>query len=158
MTSINLRNTHHKTSKRIFTTAFLVMIALSPEIKAGNLERITIKSDDERHEFNVEVMRKSHERASGLMHRDHLDQDAGMLFDFKRQLIARMWMRNTLIPLDMLFIHEDGEIINIRQNTIPHSQEILSSNIEVRYVLEINGGLSEKLGIKPGDQMELLKP
>ena len=158
MTSINLRNTHHKTSKRIFTTAFLVMIALSPEIKAGNLERITIKSDDERHEFNVEVMRKSHERASGLMHRDHLDQDAGMLFDFKRQLIARMWMRNTLIPLDMLFIHEDGEIINIRRNTIPHSQEILSSNIEVRYVLEINGGLSEKLGIKPGDQMELLKP
>ena len=134
------------------------MIALSPEMKAGNLEHITIKSDDERHEFNVEVMRKSHERARGLMHRDHLDQDAGMLFDFKRQLIARMWMRNTLIPLDMLFIHEDGEIINIRQNTIPHSQKILSSTIEVRYVLEINGGLSEKLGIKPGDQVELPKP
>jgi uncharacterized membrane protein (UPF0127 family) len=81
-----------------------------------------------------------------------------MLFDFKRQLIARMWMRNTLIPLDMLFIHEDGEIINIRQNTMPHSQEILSSTSEVRYVLEINGGLSEKLGIKPGDQVELPKP
>ena len=77
-----------------------------------------------------------------------------MLFDFKRQLIARMWMRNTLIPLDMLFIHEDGEIINIAQNTVPYSQEILSSTSEVRYVLEINGGLSEKLGIKPGDQVE----
>ena len=58
----------------------------------------------------------------------------------------------------MLFIHEDGEIINIAQNTVPYSQEILSSTSEVRYVLEINGGLSEKLGIKPGDQVELPKP
>ena len=57
--------------------AFLAMIALSPEVKAGNLKRITIKSDGERHEFNVEVMRKSHERARGLMHRDHLDQGRG---------------------------------------------------------------------------------
>lgn len=158
MTSINLRFVHHTATKRLFTMAFLAMIALSPAVKAGNLERVVIKSEGVRHAFNVEVMRKSHERARGLMHRDHLDRDAGMLFDFKRQLIARMWMRNTLIPLDMLFVHEDGEIINIAHNTVPHSEEILSSTREVRYVLEINGGLSEKLGIKAGDQMELPKP
>lgn len=134
------------------------MMLFSPFLQAQNLEHIAITSDGTRHEFKVEIMRKSHERARGLMHRKYLAPDAGMLFDFRRQMIARMWMRNTFIPLDMLFIHEDGTVINIAHNTVPHSEEILSSTSEVRYVLEINGGLSNELGIEAGDRMELPKP
>ncbi len=134
------------------------MTVFPANLKAENLEHIAITSDGTRHEFKVEVMRKSHERARGLMHRRYLADDAGMLFDFGRQVIARMWMRNTYIPLDMLFVHEDGKIVNIARNTVPHSEKILSSTTEVRYVLEINGGLSEKLGIEAGDRVALPKP
>lgn len=158
MTSINLRFIHHPTINALFALVTLVSLAFTGPLHAQDFEQITIVSDDSRHEFRVEVMRKSQDRARGLMYRKHLDQDAGMLFDFGRQLTARMWMRNTYIPLDMIFIHENGEIINIAANTVPHSEEILSSAGNVRYVLEINGGLSAKLGIKAGDRVELPKP
>lgn len=158
MTSIFLRNIHHTAINGLVTMIFFAMMVFSSPLRAENLERVVIISDGTHHEFKVEIMRKSHERARGLMYRKHMDHDAGMLFDFGRQLTARMWMRNTFIPLDMLFVQEDGKIINIAQNTVPHSEEILSSISEVRYVLEINGGISEKLGIKAGDHIELPKP
>lgn len=158
MTSINLRFIHHTTITGLFVLGVVASGLFSGPLYAQTTELITIVSDDSRHEFRVEIMRKPQERARGLMYRKHLDPDAGMLFDFGRQLTARMWMRNTYIPLDMLFVHENGKIINIAENTIPHSEEILSSTENVRYVLEINGGLSAKLGIEAGDRLELPKP
>lgn len=118
---------------------------------------VSIETPTARHEFKVEIMRTAEDRARGLMYRMHMDTDHGMLFDFGSTVIARMWMKNTYIPLDMLFIRTDGTISNIARNTIPHSTEVLSSDGEVRYVLEINGGISDQLGISAGDVAKLPK-
>ncbi|HEX6979549.1 MAG TPA: DUF192 domain-containing protein, partial [Alphaproteobacteria bacterium] len=77
--------------------------------------------------------------------------DAGMLFDFKRDQPVSMWMRNTRIPLDMLFIARDGRIVNIAQRTVPFSEATIQSKGAVRAVLELNGGTAQRLGIRPGD-------
>lgn len=118
---------------------------------------ITVKTDATVHTFSVEVMRTAEDRARGLMHRKSLPEKNGMIFDFGRNVIARMWMKNTYIPLDMIFIRNDGTISNIERNTTPHSTEVLSSEGKVRYVLEINAGLSDQLGISRGDVVKLPK-
>ena len=118
------------------------------------LEPLTIVSGTTRHAFQVEVMRTPETRARGLMHRNHLPEDRGMLFDFGRIEPVAMWMQNTYIPLDMLFIRADGTIVRIAQRTEPLSTRSIHSGEPVLSVLEINGGLSEKLGIRAGDRIE----
>lgn len=116
---------------------------------------LVIVSGDERHPFTVEMAVTSEQRAQGLMFRRELAADAGMLFDFgKRPSRAAMWMKNTLIPLDMLFIAPDGRIESIAERTVPHSLESISSRGPVRAVLELNGGTVSRLGIEPGDRVE----
>lgn len=132
-----------------------VMIGAFPAIAADQQVPLTIRSTAASHIFHVEVMRTPEGRARGLMYRRQLDADAGMLFDFQEPQIARMWMKNTYIPLDMLFIRENGEIANIIKNTVPEALSVLSSEGKVRYVLELNGGTSERFGILPGDQVGL---
>lgn len=140
---------------RLFAVATLVLACALGNALAVRAEmtNLTIETETALHKFTVEVMRTPGERAKGLMHRKHLADDHGMIFDFGDTVIARMWMKNTFIPLDMLFIRPNGKITNIARNTVPHSTEILSSDGKVRYVLEINGGLSAKLGISAGDQI-----
>jgi len=87
------------------------------------------------------------------MHRRHLAPDHGMLFDFGETAPVAMWMRNTYIPLDMLFIRTDGEIANIAHDTVPHSEAVLASNGPVRAVLEVPAGTTRLLGIKAGDRV-----
>ena len=118
------------------------------------LETLSIVSGDKRHSFQVEVMRTGEQRARGLMHRRYLPADRGMLFDFQRVEPVAMWMENTFIPLDMLFIRADGTIARIAENTEPLSQRTIPSGEPVLSVLEINGGVSRTLGIKPGDRVE----
>jgi hypothetical protein len=79
--------------------------------------------------------------------------DAGMLFDFKQDQLIAMWMRNTRLPLDMLFIARDGRIVNVRERTVPFSEESIYSSGPVRAVLELNGGSAQRLGLKPGDRV-----
>jgi uncharacterized membrane protein (UPF0127 family) len=76
-----------------------------------------------------------------------------MLFDFKRDLNVTMWMKNTYIPLDMIFIRSDGRIHRIAENTVPESEQIIAAGGSVRAVLEVIGGTSRKLGIRPGDRV-----
>lgn len=121
---------------------------------ASALETLSIVSGDKRHGFQVEVMRTGEQRARGLMHRRYLPADRGMLFDFQRVEPVAMWMENTFIPLDMLFIRADGTIARIAENTEPLSQRTIPSGEPVLSVLEINGGVSRTLGIKPGDRVE----
>ncbi len=121
---------------------------------ASALETLSIVSGDKRHAFQVEVMRTAEQRARGLMHRRYLPADRGMLFDFARVEPVAMWMENTFIPLDMLFIRADGTIARIAENTEPLSQRTIPSGEPVLSVLEINGGVSRTLGIKPGDRVE----
>jgi hypothetical protein len=103
--------------------------------------------------FRVEVADDEAERAQGLMFRTQLDDDAGMLFDFHTPQQVSFWMRNTLIPLDMIFIRADGTIANIADNTEPYSETPIPSAGPVLGVLEIGGGLTQELGIKPGDKV-----
>ena len=125
---------------------------------AADTHDLAIETKTAVHTFTVEVMRTPAARARGLMHRRQLDRDAGMLFDFEGNVTARMWMKNTFIPLDMIFIRSDGTITNIAANTVPHSMEVLSSEGPVRYVLEINAGLSQEFGISAGDSVRLPLP
>lgn len=101
--------------------------------------------------FDVERADTPAARARGLMHRRHLPRWSGMLFIFPDERPVAFWMRNTLIPLDMLFVDARGVIRHIHPNAQPLDETPISSGVPVRFVLEINGGLSERLGIAPGD-------
>ena len=90
----------------------------------------------------------------GLMFRNKLAPDRGMIFPFETPRVASFWMRNTLIPLDMIFVRADGSIANIEANTVPYSEEPVMSAGPVDAVLEIAGGRSAELGLKPGDKVE----
>lgn len=117
------------------------------------LEALTIVSGDKRHNFQVEVMRNDQDRARGLMFRQSMPENHGMLFDFERDQMVSMWMRNTFIPLDMIFIFADGRIHRIEANTEPQNERTISSGVPVRSVLEVNAGVAARLGLKPGDRV-----
>lgn len=104
--------------------------------------------------FRVELADNDQSRARGMMFRTSMAPDAGMLFDFKQEQMASFWMRNTLLPLDMLFIRADGTILNIHQRAIPRDETGINSAGPVRAVLEVNGGTTARLGIKAGDKVE----
>ena len=116
-------------------------------------EDLTVTSATGEHRFAVEIADDSQERARGLMFRRSMPDGEGMLFDFGEEQPASFWMENTYIPLDMLFIKENGMVESIAERTTPLSRAGVPSKGPVRYVLEINGGLSDKLGIKPGDKV-----
>jgi uncharacterized membrane protein (UPF0127 family) len=106
-----------------------------------------------RHTFSVEVATTYEQLAQGLMYRRTLAADAGMLFDFGQTKPVSMWMKNTLIPLDMLFLAADGKVAGIAERAVPGSLATISSPGPVRGVLELNGGTAARLGIKPGDRL-----
>lgn len=115
-------------------------------------EPLTIQTlDGKKHEFTVELATTDAQRQQGLMYRKSMGQTNGMLFDFKMDREVTMWMRNTLIPLDMLFISKAGKIEHIHAGAVPRSESIISSRGAVRYVLELNGGSAKSFGIKTGD-------
>jgi uncharacterized protein len=119
----------------------------------SRLERFEIASSGQTRVFQVEVMRTAEEKARGLMFRQFLPEDRGMLFDFEREQPVSMWMRNTYIPLDMLFIKSDGVVHHIHERAQPLDETPISSRGDVRFVLEINGGAAAKLGLKAGDRV-----
>ncbi|MCJ2096805.1 DUF192 domain-containing protein [Methylobacterium sp. J-072] len=104
--------------------------------------------------FDVEVMRDDAGRSRGLMFRRHMAADHGMLFDFERTEPVTMWMKNTYLPLDMLFIRPDGIVSRVAADTEPLSTAIIPSGSPVSAVLELNAGTAAKLGIQAGDRVE----
>ena len=100
--------------------------------------------------FNVEVADDPGERAEGLMFRQSMPKFSGMLFVYESAQPVAFWMRNTLIPLDMLFFDGTGKLEAIKVNATPHDETPIPGGDDIRYVLEINGGLSRELGIEPG--------
>ncbi|WP_428246809.1 DUF192 domain-containing protein [Ferrovibrio sp.] len=104
--------------------------------------------------FRIELANTDASRSRGMMFRSQMAPDAGMLFDFFTEQPASFWMRNTLIPLDMIFIKADGTILNIHQRAIPHDETSINSAGPVRAVLEVNGGTAARLGIKAGDRVD----
>jgi uncharacterized membrane protein (UPF0127 family) len=113
-----------------------------------------ITSNGSKHNFLVEVARTEEEKKIGLMFRKTLAKNAGMLFLYKREALRLMWMKNTFIPLDILFIDKNGVIKRVVKRTIPHSLATISSRQSVLAVLELRGGITSSLEIKKGDRIE----
>lgn len=137
-------------------TALAGLAALSIPAFADPMEvtPLSIVSAETTHAFTVEVANDRDEISFGLMERESLDADKGMLFDFNPPREPSMFMKNTLIPLDMIFIAADGSIEMIARNTVPGSLRTISPGVPVRAVLEINGGQAAELGILPGDTVQ----
>jgi uncharacterized membrane protein (UPF0127 family) len=142
-------------NRRIFVFVVLAVFGAAGLVRAADaLSPLTIHSASGTHRFNVELADTAEKRSVGLMHRPAMAADGGMLFDFKTDGQVTMWMRNTRIPLDMLFITRDGRIANIAERTVPFSETTIPSKGPVRAVLELNGGTSARLKIKPGDRVD----
>ena len=133
----------------------LAAIVLAAPIALAELETgpLSIDSGDGTHAFTVELANDPEEITTGLMNRESMAPDAGMLFDFGQPREAAMWMKNTLIPLDMLFIDPTGKVIAIARNAVPGSLRTISPGVPVKAVLELNGGRAAELGIEPGDEV-----
>ncbi len=114
---------------------------------------IIITKDGVEHKFKIEIADNDKSRAKGLMFRQKLAPNEGMLFDFFEEKQVSFWMRDTFIPLDMLFIDAQGIIKKIHINAKPHDLTSIPSDVPVRFVLEINGSRSVELGIKVGDKL-----
>lgn len=142
--------------KRIIFSALASLAVLAVPAVADPMEvtPLTIVSGETTHAFTVEVANDREEISFGLMEREAMDADKGMLFDFDPPREPSMYMKNTLISLDMLFIAEDGAIEMIARNTVPGSLRTISPGVPVRAVLELNGGLAAELGIQPGHEVQ----
>ncbi|WP_288427186.1 DUF192 domain-containing protein [uncultured Agrobacterium sp.] len=145
----------------ILTSAFLALLffvaspmsSLAQEtFSTEKLEIVTASGAT--HSFTVELANTDGQRQQGLMFRKSMAADHGMIFDFDMDRDVAMWMKNTFIPLDMLFISRAGKITHISPNAVPHSEAIISSRGPVRFVLELNAGTAKKLGIAAGDTVK----
>jgi len=133
---------------------FILALFFSAEAaRAAGEQTLEIASKTGVHIFAVEIVDNDADRAKGLMYRKELPEGSGMLFDFHRDQEVSFWMQNTYIPLDMIFIRGDGQILRIEENTMPLSTRMIPSRGAVRAVLEVIGGTSRKLGIAPGDRV-----
>lgn len=140
---------------RDFFVKFLIIGLLSLPIAACSQEdRAILHTSDGDYTFKIELASTQAERSKGLMFRQELAPDAGMLFDFQEEREVAFWMRNTFIPLDMIFIAADGTIRRIHVNARPHDPTSIPSNAPIRFVLEIPGGRSLEIGLEEGDTLE----
>ena len=122
-----------------------------PELPKGPLT--IVSNNGQRHVFNVEMATDDQQQIVGLMFRKSVAPNGGMLFVWPAPEISHMWMKNTLVPLDMVFIRSDGVIDSIAENTVPHSLRDISSQGQVIATLELQGGITAKLGITVGDRV-----
>ncbi|MFC5553514.1 DUF192 domain-containing protein [Methylobacterium iners] len=132
----------------------LFLLAAAATAQEAVLEPLAIATREGRRAFQVEVMRDDASRARGLMFRRSMPPDRGMLFDFEQVAPVAMWMKNTYLPLDMLFIRADGTVARIAADTEPLSTKVVPSGEPVLAVLELNAGTTARLGIRAGDRVE----
>ena len=137
------------------TIVSLLVASCLPDAPAneGTANTLTIVSGSGRHQFKIEVAATGDAQARGLMFRRTLAPDAGMLFVYPSTAPLTMWMKNTYLPLDMLFIDDAGRITHFVERTVPLSTKIVRSNGPARAVLEVNGGTVSRLGIVKGDRV-----
>ncbi len=131
--------------------ALALLLACGWSVQAAAEPLLVMTREGVQHRFDVELADDDAERSRGLMFRRELADTAGMLFDFEREQPVGMWMKNTYIPLDMLFIDRRGRVVYIARQTEPHSLKTISARRPVRAVLEVRGGLTEERRIKRGD-------
>ena len=137
----------------VFLCASPAALAMDAPPLQGNLERLEIVTATGTHEFSVEVMRSGPQRERGLMFRRFLPQERGMLFDFTTERPLMMWMKNTYLPLDMIFIGRAGKVVGLAENTEPLSEKIIPSGAPAYGVLEVNAGTAARIGLRIGDSV-----
>jgi len=151
-------------SKTVFAACLgLVVVFLSLPAFAGSLtddpnavfpvEEVVIETGSGSFKFSAEIADEPDERARGLMAREVMPPTHGMLFDFGKNAPVAMWMANTPLSLDMVFIRKDGTVARIASRTTPFSREVIASGEPVTHVLELNGGISAQIGLKIGDRI-----
>lgn len=136
----------------LFTGAAGPMAARAEALVAAT-DRLEIVGAKGTSSFTVEFVDTDESRAKGLMFRKEMAEDHGMLFDFRREQPVWFWMKNTYLPLDMIFARADGVIVSIARDAVPLSEETISSGGSVRFVLEVVAGTAARLGVKPGDRL-----
>lgn len=140
--------------------AFLIFAALSPHVAAPALadeamvlpldpRPLVVDASGGKAQFRIEVADDSAERARGLMFRKSMPTDRGMLFVFEQTQSVGFWMKNTILPLDLVFIGDDGRVKAIKKGE-PFSEAVISPDARVRFVLELNAGVAAKTGIRVG--------
>ncbi|MGI9373225.1 MAG: DUF192 domain-containing protein [Hyphomicrobiales bacterium] len=117
--------------------------------------QIELKTSTGTHMFTTEVASTNETRAKGLMFREKMAPDHGMLFTYNTPRSITMWMKNTPLSLDMIFIRASGQVATIAPNTVPFSLDYITSGEDVSYVLEVIAGTAERIGLEPGDQVSI---
>ena len=117
------------------------------------VEKLKIKTSNGIFNFTVEIADQAHERAKGLMHRETMLPTHSMLFKFGKKETILMWMKNTPLSLDMVFLRKDGSVSSIARNTVPFSEKIIASREPVSFVLELNAGIAAQIGLKANDKI-----
>jgi uncharacterized membrane protein (UPF0127 family) len=130
---------------------FVVLVALSA--RGEGLDALTIATLTGEHSFQVEIAKDDATRERGLMDRRYMAADRGMLFEFDHDAPASFWMKNTYIPLDMIFIARSGSVTHIVANAEPLSERVIPSGGPCAAVLELNGGTAAAIGLKVGDKI-----
>lgn len=151
--------------RRLLVAAAIAATLVVPACSAGSLASdaaggplivwqttsLTIVTTKGPHVFTVEIADDDAKRARGLMCRTSMAPDAGMIFDYGAERAVSMWMKNTILSLDMVFIRADGTVFSIARSAVPYSEEFIRSGGPVQAVLELNAGMADRIGLKPGD-------
>ena len=139
---------------KLWLAICLCSISILSQAKEPELENLRItNSDGVTVTYNIEIARTSLQMKRGLMFKDHMPENQGMLFIYKPERVATMWMKNTILSLDMLFIDKNGVIVNFAENTTPYSLSTISSGKPVMAVLELNAGQIQLNQFAIGDQV-----
>ncbi len=137
----------------IICAGFAGLLYIQPANPATKPAILTLQ-DGKKQTIQVELAQRKEDLERGLMFRTQLPENQGMLFDFPIEKVQQMWMKNTSIALDMLFLDHTGKIIKIVENTVPFSEEIISSDVPCVSVLEVHAGTAKRLGIAVGDDVD----
>ena len=140
--------------KSVSIAALALWLSGTAVSAACAVNTVTVQGDFGRARFAVDVADDEAERAQGLMYVEEMGAFEGMLFIYETPRPASFWMRNTLIPLDMLFAQADGTIVTVHPDAVPLDETPIFGGDEIAYVLEINGGMAARLGIAPGDVLQ----
>ncbi len=142
--------------KSALVALFLFMAFLSHAAVAGEIFAREILSIERQHappvKLNVELALTEAQREQGLMNRRALGDNEGMLFDFGESRLVFMWMKNTILPLDMIFLDSSGRVVHLHENAVPYSETIIPSVEPVRFVIEVMAGSVKRLGLHVGDK------
>ncbi|MBY5988542.1 DUF192 domain-containing protein [Roseovarius atlanticus] len=137
----------------LLTGALALLLTAGAAIGACRDDKVDLRGDWGSASFTVELADDRAERAQGLMNRDSMARSAGMLFAYPAPRPVRFWMRNTLIPLDMIFLDDTGTVQKVHHEAQPLDESLIYGGDAIQYVLEINGGMARQLGISEGTEL-----